>query len=256
MLRIHLEDADLGRIRFADAPAPVMETAMLLFEMRNRPRPPHGGDGGWRDRIRGAFPDAARPLLGMVPRPDAVYFLDVLTTDAAEAFDVVCAAPPSTHEENRARMNRLDGPPLPTWLRRYLKREPEILRTLDRALRSFHKTCLAPQWATVAARFEDDIAYRTDLMLRHGSSAVLAGLSPQLHLDGMTLVSPAPRNRDVRLDGRGLVLAPSAFWTGRPVLTWDPLDQDRRVLIYAARPAAGRDEDGTSAGTSSDTLGR
>jgi DNA-binding transcriptional ArsR family regulator len=28
---------------------------------------------------------------------------------------------------------------------------------------------------------------------------------------------------------------PSAFWTGHPLFTWDPLDQSRYVLIYPAR---------------------
>src|SRR5262249_7829023 len=35
--------------------------------------------------------------------------------------------------------------------------------------------------------------------------------------------------------GNGLVLMPSAFWTGHPLFTWDPLDHSRHVLIYPAQ---------------------
>lgn len=112
-----------------------------------------------------------------------------------------------------------------------------LLRELDHALRAFHATCLAPRWPSVNARFYRDVAERTVLLRRHGVIAVLNTLSPDLCLRGMTLEGRYPWNRRVRLMGRGLVLMPSAFWTGHPLVTWDPQNKSRYVLIYPARLA-------------------
>jgi DNA-binding transcriptional ArsR family regulator len=45
--------------------------------------------------------------------------------------------------------------------------------------------------------------------------------------------------------GNGLILMPSAFWNGRPLITWDPLAPAQHVLIYPAVPD-GREPGGRS----------
>jgi DNA-binding transcriptional ArsR family regulator len=87
----------------------------------------------------------------------------------------------------------------------------------------------------VTARFHRDVAERTALMRRHGVLAMLSTLSPDLRLRGLTLEGRYPWDRRVRPVGQGLVLMPSAFWTGYPLITWDPQDGCRCVLIYPAR---------------------
>jgi DNA-binding transcriptional ArsR family regulator len=171
----------------------------------------------------------------LVPTRQRVLFLDVLTPNADEAFDLVRDTAQTVHADNPARIVQLRTVPVPTWLRRYAEGDSNILDMLDRALRTFHTTCLAPQWASTTARFHDDITYRLDVLGQQGITAMLNTLSPDLRLNGLTLESRNPGKREVHLDGQGMILMPSTFWTGYPLITWDPQEQSRHVLIYPAR---------------------
>jgi DNA-binding transcriptional ArsR family regulator len=234
VLRINLGVEDLGRIRFGAAPAPILEMVLMLFELRQRPLLAGGGEGNWRGTVRSAFPATARPLLQLVPSRRRALYLDVLTTDADEAFHLVRDTPRSVHANNLSRIEHMKVAPTPLWLRRYMDGDTEILQALDRALRAFHNTCLAPRWPLVTKLFHHDVAHHTTTFRQHGITAVLNSLSPDLRLNGHTLEGRYPWDREVRLEGQGLVLVPSAFWTGYPLITWDPQDQSRYVLIYPA----------------------
>ncbi|QUQ64467.1 ArsR/SmtB family transcription factor [Kutzneria sp. CA-103260] len=236
MLRVHLRAEDLARVRFATAPAPILETVMMLLELRNRPHPRGRGPHDWRPRARSAISSSARPLVQLVAHQHHALYLDVLTDDAEQAFQVVRDTATSVHAENLARIEQTATVPIPAWLRRYADGDAAVLDVLDDALRAFHATCLAPQWSSVTARFHDDIGHRMNTLGTHGLAAMINALSPDLCLTGSTLTARYPWDRDVHLHGHGLVLMPSAFWTGHPRITWDPLDQSRFVLVYPARP--------------------
>jgi DNA-binding transcriptional ArsR family regulator len=239
MLTIELEAQDLGRITFADAPAPVLEIVLMLFELRRHsPAEGYGSQPGgrdWQTPARSAFAAAGRPLLQLVPSSRRAFYLDVLTPDAEEAFHLIQATPESVHRENVDRITHMNLEPVPSWLRRYADGDPVLLSQLDRALRAFHVACLAPRWPSVKARFHRDVAERTALLRRHGVITMLSTLSPDLCMRGMTLEGRYLWDRRVRLRGRGLTLMPSAFWTGHPLVTWDPQDTSRYVLIYPGR---------------------
>ena len=254
MLRIELGPGDLGRIRFAAAPAPVLETVLLLSELRNRARPGAAGPRDWRARVGSAFPRESRPLLDLAPPRQLPWYLDVLTADAEEAFAAVHDTAASVHADNVARIEKVSQDPVPTWLRRYADGDRAYLDALDRALRSFHTSCLAPRWRTVTDRFHREVDQRGDTMRDFGVSAMLDTLHPGLGLNGDTLEGLYPWDRQVHLDGRGLTIMPSAFWTGHPLVTWDPLDPTRHVLVYPAgagpaRPAGACPGTGTGTGT-------
>lgn len=242
MLTVELGSGGLGRIRFASAPAPVLETVLILLELRNRPSVPNARRD-WRARMTGSFPVPARPLLDLVPSRDRAFYLDVLTPDAQEAFEAVHDTATSIHADNVDRIEKATGKPVPLWLRRYAEGERTILHALDRALRSFHEACLASQWEAVTARFHEDVELRSTLTRDHGLATMLESLHPALRLNGDVLEGPYPWRRTARLDQHGLVLMPSAFWTGHPLLTWDPLDQTRHVLIYPAIPDRARSDE-------------
>jgi DNA-binding transcriptional ArsR family regulator len=258
-LTINLEAEDLGRIRFAAGPAPVLETVLMLSELRHRPRPPHGssrGGGDWRQAARPAFAAAGLPLLQLAPSREHAFIPDVLTSGAEEAFYEVEVIPESARRRNVARIERMRGvAAIPDWLRRRAACDRAQQRDLDRALRSFYANCLASRWSQVTARFQRDVAERTALIRQHGVLAMLNTLSPDLHVRGTTLQAPSELDWRVRPAGHGLVLMPSAFWTGQPRLTWDPHDTSRYVLIYAARLAPSRAfEPGASSRPAADPL--
>ncbi|MFC0429441.1 helix-turn-helix transcriptional regulator [Kutzneria buriramensis] len=235
MLRVHLHAEDLARVRFATAPAPVLETAMILLELRNRPQSATRGHHDWRPRARSALSSSARPLVQLVPSQHHALYLDVLTTDAEQAFQLVRDTATSVHAENLTRIAQIGVIPIPTWLRRYADGDTGVLDALDDALRAFHTTCLAQLWPTVTARFHDDITHRMTTLGAHGLAAMISTLSPDLCLTGTTITARYPWDRDVHLHGHGLILMPSAFWTGHPRITWDPQDPSQHVLIYPAR---------------------
>lgn len=85
MLRVHLHAEDLARVRFATAPAPILETAMILLELRNRPHPLDRGPHDWRPRARRALSSGARPLVQPAPSQHHVFVFDALTNDAEQA---------------------------------------------------------------------------------------------------------------------------------------------------------------------------
>lgn len=235
MLRVHLGAEDLGRIRFADAPAPILESVLMLFELRNRPQvPPQRGPGDWRGTLRTAFPAESRPLLNLAPTRHSVLFLDVLTANAEQAFQLVRDTSESVHADNLERIARMKSVPIPPWLYRYAQGDAKVLDRLDLALRTFHANILSPLWTGATARFHDDITRRLTTLRRFGVAAILSTLSPDMKLNGLTIECRCPFERETRLGGRGLILMPSAFWSGRPLLTWDPQDQTRHVLVYPA----------------------
>ena len=235
MLSAALSTKDVGAIRFASAPAPVVEMALMLFEVRQRPRLV-GPEPDWRSLVRSAFPAAARPLFNLVAAPGHVLFLDVLTAEPEQAFDLVSGTAQSVHGENVNRIADMKFAPIPRWLRRYADGDKYVTRVLDTALRELYAACMAPMWQWVRRRFNDDIAHHAATLRRCGVTAMVNGLNPRLVFDSTTLYGPYPGERQVSLDGNGLVLMPSAFWTGDPLLTWDPLDPTRHVLIYPAVP--------------------
>lgn len=254
MLRIELDAEDLGRIRFAQAPAPVLEISLMLFELRQPPIPGRrsgqadAGQSDWRRPSHGLFTSDARALLPLAPSWQQCYFLDALTTDPQEAFHLIRHRPAELHHASAERIRDMNVP-IPPWLTRYHQGDPAVLSGLDYALRGFHDACLASRWPQVTARFHRDVLQRTALLRRHGMTAMLNTLSPHLHLHGLTLEGTYCQERRVRLNGAGLILMPSAFWTRYPLLTWDDDAPSRRVLIYPAlaMPAARGRDGGTPA---------
>lgn len=240
MLRIELTAEDLGRIRFAEAPAPVLETSLMLLELRQRPHVAHSRgsiDGhDWRVPASAVFRSAARALLTLAPTARYVFFLPVLTADLPDAFELVHDIPVDVTQALADRARRMNLGPVPTWMHRFDEGDPVARSGTVQALRSFHAACLAPRWPQVAARFHRDLLARTSLLRRHGVAAMLNTLSPHLRLNGLTLEGPYPWERRVRLGGHGLLLMPSAFWTAYPVIV--PYDEEpaRYALIYPAQP--------------------
>ncbi len=87
MARVLASAQDLARMRFASAPAPLMETGLAIADLRRRPR--HALPG-WA----AAFPDTARPLLDLIPAKGfGPQFLDPMAVDLDEAIAMVLATP-------------------------------------------------------------------------------------------------------------------------------------------------------------------
>lgn len=236
MIRIHLEGADLGRVRFLDVPAPLLEGAMMLFELYNARglMQAAGRPGDWRDRVRRSFPSAARPLGDLFSQRRAVCFLGALAPETGAGLDVVRSQP--TAYLDRELRTVWPGFPdrAPGWLRPLARGDVDARHVLHQALQEFHSSCVAPLWSYANTCFEADVSQRIAMARRGGVAAMLDTLSDEMRVNGSVLELPSPLDVDVRPGGRGLLLAPSAFWTGAPQLTSDQQDLAQPVLVYSA----------------------
>jgi hypothetical protein len=259
VVRVNFTPGDVARTRFGVAPAPLVETAMVMVELRRasatpgriRARP-------WLREARRSFPATARPLLDLLrplgPWPE---FVDSLAPDIDAALEEVRA---TTAEQLRWDLSGTwgdrPGRP-PTWVRNLADGDREAVDLVVRALRDLHAAVIAPHWENGLVRFHADVATRMPLLAAGGPEALFSTLHPKLRWrdDGL---DRAGIDRVCNLRGGGLMMIPSPFWSGEPVFGVSMSEHRPSVLLYsAAAPnghAANGDGNGGAAGPAPDSL--
>jgi len=174
------------------------------------------------------------------------------TPDLLEGMEGVRAAPRAIlrAELSYAWGDRGGRPPL--WVRNLADGDPEELELVIRALRDLHDAVVVPRWDSAVAAFHADVTRRITVLVAGGHEALFGTLHPKLRWqDGGLERAGIPDESD--LGGQGLLLRPSAFWTGEPIFSLDETEHRPSVLVYAAQPSGqpdGRDgRDGTAAGS-------
>ncbi|MGV9310608.1 ArsR/SmtB family transcription factor [Streptomyces sp. NPDC003691] len=231
MLRIHFTAEDLARVRFASRPAPLQELHAALTTAVTR-------SGGplfalWRGRVLRSLPSAANPLADLVPAGRPPSFLDVLGDTMAGGFERIRAAGPGLV---RSELERVYGTrPVPRWIHGLHAGDETAWRTLHRAQQAAYETVIAPVWSVVQDLHREEFTRNALTVAEHGVAAALTGLAPygRLHEGVWEWPGPAP-DRDVRLDGRGLILLPTFHHPAGPLLHDVP--GDSAVLTYPAGP--------------------
>src|SRR5215472_4120676 len=241
LTRIRFSRDDLLLTRFAEAPAPLVEAAVGLLEMRRRP----AVLSRWAVRARRTFPVTARPLLDLVPPSlPSPTFVDPPVPDLAEGLEIVRATPAWEVAEQVATCWRGPGHP-PPWLRALSDGDPEAMEIVVRALRDFFLACVAPYWPQIVATFRADVADRIGALTTGGLAEVLGTLHETLAWRDNSL-ERSWRTGDCTLDGHGLQLLPSALWTGPPLFCDQAPEFGGNTLIYSARPPATAYDEGRS----------
>lgn len=112
-------------------------------------------------------------------------------------------------------------------------------------LETYWARAVAPAWPRIRAFLEGDLAHRARRLAEDGPAALFAGLHPAVAwADGHLDVTSA-REATIRLDGRGLLLMPSAFtWAGPATIDLPPWQP---TLIYPARGIATLWDEGSRA---------
>ncbi|MEV1055024.1 winged helix-turn-helix domain-containing protein [Streptomyces sp. NPDC049887] len=232
MLRIHFTGEDLARVRMAARPDVLWEAILSFHRLRDR----RGATvfGEWRTETRARLNGETRLLAALVPQRG--YFPDFLTPPEAlegleEGLEAVRATPvrrlgaelallaaERPHSVLTGRLAGLaegaDGP----------------MDRLVGALRSYHRSAIEPYWPHVQAAVEADRAVRGRALLDGGADELLASLPPMLRWRAPVLEADYPVDRELRLEGRGLLLQPSYFCRGTPVVRRDP--DLPPVLVY------------------------
>ncbi|GHE64515.1 transcriptional regulator [Streptomyces longispororuber] len=238
MLRIHFTTDDLQNIRLAREPDPLWEIVCSLCRLRTGQGPLEFGH--WRRSARHRVPRDA-PLrhslrhLGTLV-PSFGYIPDFLTPPVtgaalAEELDLLRATPRPQLARDLARL--AESHPLPGWATALGRPGGGAgLTPLTDALADYFRTLLEPHWAEVRAVVRDDIGRRARALLGGGTRALLDSLRPFAHWKSPLLEVDYPVDRDLYLQGRGLLLVPSYFCWRRPTA---PADAEQPpVLVFPA----------------------
>lgn len=230
---------DLARIRLADRPDPMWETVLSSLRFRDRRGP--GAYGRWRElarqRLR-ALPPTLRALV-----PVGGYFPDFLTPVAAgggweERVELLRSTPRRRLRADMLTLEAESPQALPGWVRGLADGEREALDKVADDLDRYHRAAIAPPalWAAVQAQVDADRAVRIRHLTSGGVEGLLRGLRPVLRWEAPVLAADYPVPRELRLDGRGLLLIPSFFCWRHPVTFYD--DGPRPVLVYPIQHTA------------------
>ncbi|WP_281893543.1 ArsR/SmtB family transcription factor [Phytohabitans aurantiacus] len=247
MLRIHFLPEDLSRTHVVSTSDPLWETLLSL-------QLSHSGDGrlvfgGWRRQVRSRTCRSVEAVLLPLspPRgPSADLLTPAASTLGLEAgLEAVRATPLRLIRQDLHQLAAHHR--LPAWTSLLADGEPRLLAVVAGALRAWHQAAVAPYQDHIDRRLDADRALRLRDARLGGPERVLAGLPPPLSWRPPTLVSRYPVDRDIHLDGRGLLLVPSFFCWRNPVTLIDaalppvlvyPIEHDLEWLAHPDRPGA------------------
>ncbi|MER6959542.1 winged helix-turn-helix domain-containing protein [Streptomyces sp. NPDC000618] len=214
MLRLCFTAEDLLQVTFADEPAPMVELALAVAALQ-RPDPLFTL---WRRRTLHALPRSAGPLLELMPATaKGPLFLDPLSLGFDDGLDQVLSAPTPFVRAELRRVHTVGRRPIP-WTRLLADRDRESWQILEHAVRAAHECLLARSWDRIRAGFDAERAWRVQLLAGQGIRATLAGLAPGARWHGTTLEFDSADDVEATLNGHGITLLPSVFWTGRPLV--------------------------------------
>ncbi|MFE9824910.1 ArsR/SmtB family transcription factor [Streptomyces sp. NPDC005791] len=234
MLRIQVSGVDFSRVRMATRPDAMWETILSFHRLRDR----RGSTvfGKWRKESRTRLNGETRLLSAVVPPRG--YFPDFLTPSGggAEPFgldagmEVLRDTPVDRIREelgllagSAALTRGPSGGHSPDALSEALAEgRTEPLGRLISSLRAYHRAAVEPYWPHIRASVEADRAVRGRALLDGGTDELLATLPPMIRWRAPVLEVDYPVDRDLRLGGRGLLLQPSYFCRGTPVVYRDP----------------------------------
>ncbi|ARF59694.1 hypothetical protein B1H19_25425 [Streptomyces gilvosporeus] len=238
---MHFTPQDLPRTTVADGADPLWETVLSLHTLRESRADP--ALAAWRRHAVWHGPGPLRTLFPLVPPRG--YFPDFLTPPAAAngvepALEAVMSTP---RTRLRAELAALaDGihttgqRALPGWTADIAAGDPAALRHLARSLRTYHHHAIAPGWPRIAEQVGRDRALRRHALGAAGAEAMLRTFGPAMRWRPPVLEVGYPVERELHLQGRGLVFVPSYFCRDVPVALADGALPP--VLVY---PAAAND---------------
>ncbi|WP_020667809.1 ArsR/SmtB family transcription factor [Amycolatopsis nigrescens] len=230
MLRILFTADDLLLTRFLPEPAPLMETKFALIALDRGNDAPWGDR--WRRHARAGFPASARPARELVSTHAGAFSPTALNADLDEALETALRL---GTDRGRAELTLWYGNgniEAPSWLLHAVEGHLEARRLLVRGFASAFAAVLQPYWEQIRAHYHRELVRHSRVLARRGVGAALVSAIQGARWRGDCLEIDSAQQRTVCLRGRGLVLVPTAFWTGPPLVA-DAPDQP----VHLACPA-------------------
>jgi hypothetical protein len=218
--------------------SPMFETMLSVGALRDTAAAPLHLP--WVEDARRLTADLELEPLLLLLRPDA-YMPDFLnpppagpTAEIEDELEVMLAIPAA---QIRAEVTRCyEDTALPPALERFLNRPRAAMRALAELLRTYWELVLAAHWPRIKSLLEHDILYRSRQLADGGTRELFADLDPSITWedDGVLRIEKREcADTIVQLDGRGLLLLPSAFAWPKVVLVTAPPWQP--TVAYPAR---------------------
>ncbi|MDF5751736.1 helix-turn-helix domain-containing protein [Spongiactinospora sp. TRM90649] len=238
-MRLHFEREDLARVRLAPGPDAMWELVLSVQQLTGERAPFFAL---WRRSsarvVTRAGLDAVVRALGEL-MPAARYFPDFLTPPGHHpaletGLDTVLSTPTRRLQAEIGLLTA--GRRATGWLGELAEGRAAILDRLGGAVRAYHATVLVPYAVEQASAVQADLAGRVTDLARGGVETLLRGLHPSARWEPPVLSFDYPRDADLRLGGRGLLLIPTFFGVHHPITLADRALGP--VLTYpVARPA-------------------
>ncbi|MEU0031128.1 winged helix-turn-helix domain-containing protein [Streptomyces sp. NPDC006335] len=221
MLTFHFTGADIARVRVASRPDPMWELLLSLHLIR-------GDDGAvvfgpWKRQVRSRLSAAVNVLFDLAPPRG--YSADFLTPDAGgdgleAGLDALLSTPRRVLRRDIGGLAAARRPG--TWIRSLAEGDLDTLSRLDQTLREYFAVALRPYWTRMHTAFDRDRELRMRAVTDGGVDCLLATLHPDLHWHSGLLTMNSACDRDIHLNGRGLLLLPSFFCWRTPITLRHP----------------------------------
>lgn len=232
MLRILFTPDDLALTRFLPEPAPMLELKLVAVGLRRGIRASWGAR--WRTHALAAIPKSAQPAVRQIGEHFswALSPTFAVSADLDEGMDTFLGF---GTERLRAEMALYFSAPnsgVPLWSA--FDGDRDAGRVLVHGTKTVFSAAVQPYWADIRANHQSELAQHGRLLACRGVGTALTTVIPGARWCGDCLLIDSPQDRTVRLDGRGLLITPAAFWTGPPLVGELP---DQPVLLAYPAPA-------------------
>jgi len=236
MIEVRFDADSMSGVRFGVSP--LFETTLSVGALRN----PSAAavHVPWIEQARHLAAGLDLEPLQLLMRKDA-YAPDFINpppsgpaAEFEEELELMLATPAARIREEVQRC--YSDARLPARLEPFIERPRAAVRELVEVLCAYWELAIAEHWPRICTLLEHDILYRARQLTDAGSRALFEDLDPSISWcrEGVLLIDKRECDlSSVNLDGRGLLLMPSAFAWPRVVLVteepWQP------TVIYPAR---------------------
>jgi len=234
MLRIVFTPDDLASTRFLPEPAPMLELKFAAVGLRQGIRAAWGER--WRSQALATIPMSAQPAVRHLGGHFswAVSPTFAHSADLDEGMETFLGFGAERLREEMALYFSAPNSGVPLLPRYALEGDRDAGRALVHGTKTAFAAAVQPYWADIRANHHSELAQHGRLLACRGIGAALTTVIPGASWSGDCLLIDSPQDRTVRLDGRGLLITPTPFWTGPPLVGELP---DQPVLVAYPAPA-------------------